>query len=346
MCGGDGSEFCGGANLLQLYELSGPASSGAFGPSNSAGGVVASGSAGTDSAGGPGLSGSTGPVSMSPMSPASGAVQSPTGTGSGFGSSSSSTATPTAGGQTFQLYAKSNMPGINDLPIGERAGDVTVGAHTAIVWTINSLTNMSDPVGNYVYFSPGSATAKRVKRQDTAIPLRYGPDPPADSISSGFMLNYKSQTLQSNTSRGYFTFYTLSDSSQEQDVYVAPDGNVPPGGYAMDLVTTPPPLNSSGAANSGSSPSNTAAGSSGPSGTSNGAASGLSGSPSPTSSGAPSVVPSAGGYDDQGLYDDDPSNPILGTNSTSSPTMTVAGCASICSGSPYFGVENGRFLVR
>lgn len=70
----------------------------------------------------------------------------------------------------------------------------------------------------------------------------------------------------------------------------------------------------------------------------------ISGSISPSGTGSPSVVPSAGGYVNQGLYND-PSSNILGPQSTSSPSMTVGVCASFCASSAYMAVENGIRLV-
>ena len=56
---------------------------------------------------------------------------------------------------------------------------------------------------------------------------------------------------------------------------------------------------------------------------------------------SPVIVQQVGTFTYQGLYND-PSSSILVAANESTSSMTVATCASFCSGYTYFGVENGR----
>ena len=77
----------------------------------------------------------------------------------------------------------------------------------------------------------------------------------------------------------------------------------------------------------------------------------LSGNTSQTSSSAtstsasPTVVASAAGFANRGLYNDPSSagsSPLLSVSVPSSSAMSVAICASACQGYNYFGLENGN----
>lgn len=154
--------------------------------------------------------------------------------------------------QTFQLYISNNVSGLDTLAVGERTGQLVVGGVVnATVLHINDATNMTDMTGNYVYFIPNTASSRIRKRQDSDPTLDYCQDPPSNAVTSGFLL--QDITLSSNSSSGNYTFYTCSKSPDAQPIYVAEIGQTPGSCYNFDLVTTPPPLNSTNVTSSSNS---------------------------------------------------------------------------------------------
>ncbi|MCJ1273657.1 hypothetical protein MMC21_001450 [Puttea exsequens] len=207
---------------------------------------------------------SSGVLSGYSIFPGVSASASATGDGSGGGASATvSAASPTSStDRTFQLYINNDVPGLNTLAVGESdSGQLIVGGVVdATVLQINNATNMTDLDGNYIYFIPKIALSRLSKRQDNDPTLQYAPNPPADAVTSGFSV--ENITLSSNSTDGNYTFYTCSTSPDAQPIYVTEIGKTPGSCYSFDLVTMPPPLNSTNTTISSAQASTTTAASS------------------------------------------------------------------------------------
>ncbi|KAG8528488.1 uncharacterized protein KY384_007406 [Bacidia gigantensis] len=176
-------------------------------------------------------------------------------------STSSLSASSTNGDRVFQLYILNDVPGLDQLAVGENGyGDLVVGGVIeATILTINRASNMTDLDGNFVFFVPkGNALKARNRRAftDDDPKLQYSPNPPPDAITSGFNLN--DITLSAGTAGRNYTFYTCSTSPQAQPIYVAQVGKTPGSCYSFDLVTIPPPLNDTNTTATFNQPSYTA----------------------------------------------------------------------------------------
>ncbi|MCJ1409427.1 hypothetical protein MMC19_003508 [Ptychographa xylographoides] len=162
--------------------------------------------------------------------------------------SSGTGAAPAASSSTFQLYVKSPNSGLNTLAValGPNGNTIIGGNLVPTILTINGVTNLKDPNGNFLYFVTTSPTRRFMNKKRALAPdttLQYSTSPPVGAIMQGFFL--ANGVLGVHTTTQDYSFYICTSSPDAQPIYVTVAGTAPTECYPFELVIKPPPLPSS-----------------------------------------------------------------------------------------------------